>query len=86
MLDAPSGWCETGDVGDDHIGHGLDGLVDHVISVDPCRSICATAAIHHDPVIVVAAPVSPGTSHWFATARRLIRTAQFPVLVVPNHA
>ena len=85
MLDVPSDWCDTDDANDIVVGHGVDWLVDHVITVDPCRSICATAAVHHDPVIVVAASGTPGTSHWTSTARRLIRTAQGPVVVVPNH-
>ena len=85
MLDAPSGWSDVEDMEDIPVGHGFDGLVEHVVTIDPARSICATADVHAEPVIVVAAPGTPSTSHWFATARRLIRTAPCPVVVVPNH-
>jgi hypothetical protein len=86
VLEAPSGWRETDEVDEVMVGHGLDGLVERVITLDPCRSICETAAVLHDPVVVVAAPSSAGTSHWYSTARRLIRSARCPVVVVPNHA
>jgi hypothetical protein len=85
MLDAPSGWADSDDSEKEVIvGHGFDGLVEHVVTIDPAKSVCATASMHADPVIVVAAPCAPGISHWFATARRLIRTAPCPVAVVPN--
>jgi hypothetical protein len=84
LLDAPSGWSEDEVTDDIAVGHGFDGLVEHVVTLDPSRSIGETAAMHEDPVIVVASPRSPSASHWFATARRLIRTAPCPVVVVPG--
>ena len=67
------------------MGHGVDWLVDHVITVDPCRFICATAAVHHDPVIVVAVVRHPRHQSLDVDGPTTYSHAQGPVVVVPNH-
>jgi hypothetical protein len=47
-------------------------------------AVLLQAVPDRDAILVVAAPRWPSTdNHWYATARRLIRRAPWPLLVVP---
>jgi nucleotide-binding universal stress UspA family protein len=61
---------------------GVDVSLQRVDGTDPASAILAGT----DPstlVVVATSPWRSGSGHWFATARRLIRRAPCPVLVVP---
>ena len=51
---------------------------------DPADVLLGVSATAAGAVLVVPGARSPGADgHWYATARRLVRTAPCPVLVVP---
>ena len=53
-------------------------------ALDPALALAAHAASCHASMLVVTSPHDPGQpSHWYETARRLVRTSPCPVLVVP---
>ncbi len=63
--------------------HGCAAAVDRPRSADTASLLVDTSR-EHGRVLVVAAPRWPGSAtHWYSTARRLIRQASCPVLIVP---
>ena len=64
---------------------GIVAAVRRLVTTDAAASLIEVAGTSESAILVVAAPRSPGrVTHWFATARRLIRYAPCPVLVVPS--
>ena len=54
-------------------------------ALDTAAALLDTSAAVADAVLVVPGARSPGSDgHWYATARRLVRSAPCPVLVVPG--
>jgi nucleotide-binding universal stress UspA family protein len=92
-LDPPDPWPDDGtaSVEDparravaDLARHGIEASLVRRVALDPATAVLESAELVEEPVVVVAAPRWPGgPSHWFSTARRLIRRAGCPVLVVP---
>jgi nucleotide-binding universal stress UspA family protein len=66
---------------------GVEASLVRRVALDPAAAVLESAELVEEPVLVVAAPRWPGgPSHWYSTARRLIRHAHCPVLVAPANA
>ena len=93
-LDPPDPWPDDGTapVDDparraiaDLARRGVEASLVRCVALDPATAVLESAESVEEPVVVVAAPRWPGgPSHWYSTARRLIRYAGCPVLVVPT--
>ena len=89
---APDSWPHEDDVPADGVGEYVEQLGGRGIAAtgavlrghDPVTAIVDHAVRTRASMVVVTAPADPGQpTHWFHTARRLIRFAPCPVLVVP---
>ena len=95
-LDPPDSWPDdgSGPVDDparravaDLARRGVEASLVRRVALDPASAVLESADLVEEPVVVVAAPRWPGgPSHWYSTARRLIRHAGCPVLVVAADA
>ena len=91
-LQAPTSWPRTHAPTADRVLAGalreraLEAVVEPVDATEPWRDLAAAATRHPDAIVVVTARRWHGRDHWFSTARRLIRHAACPVLVVPAGA
>lgn len=92
-LDAPDPWPddreesigrETGRAAALLAERGIVPAVRRLVTTDAATSLIEMVAAFDDAVLVLAAPRWPGAaSHWFATARQLIRYASCPAIIVP---
>jgi nucleotide-binding universal stress UspA family protein len=65
-------------------GRGISATGEAVSGIDPVESVIAGMARTDVAMVVVTSPADIGQpTHWFHTARRLIRFSPRPVLVVP---
>jgi nucleotide-binding universal stress UspA family protein len=85
-LVAPDPWPpdDTSVAGDADplLGHLTEVRVEHSATTDPVGALLQATARRVDPALLVVAPRWPGSSHWYSTARHLIRRAACPVMVV----
>jgi hypothetical protein len=88
QLQAPNTWPDAALQDDGRArtamaARAIDGAVERVATLEPWTAIRDIAAARRETVPVVTTRSWPGSDHWFATARALIRHAASPVIVVP---